>query len=375
MQQNTSYDCAIIGGGLAGLTLAIQLAQANKKVVLFEKEAYPFHKVCGEYIAMESWDFLVRMGVDLSGLNLPRITKLRVSAPDGELLEQELEPGGFGISRFTLDKILVDNAIQLGVQVYTSCKVDAVSFDSTLFTIQSAAHTVRSKLVAGAFGKRSNMDVKLERNFIKNTTEYVAVKYHLSADLPEDTIELHNFKDGYCGISKVDGNRYCLCYLTSSKNLKENQNSIDEMQRKVLMQNPFLKKYLSNITSLYEKPLVISQVNFSQKEAVKDHILMIGDSAGLITPLCGNGMSMALNASKICFGYMLRFLNEEISRSQLEDLYTNEWKKTFGKRVFAGRTIQRFFGNKTLTQVFIRGLKPFPTLVKKLISLTHGETF
>jgi len=51
MQIKTDYDIAIIGGGLAGLSLAILAANANYSVALFEKEAYPFHKVCGEYIS------------------------------------------------------------------------------------------------------------------------------------------------------------------------------------------------------------------------------------------------------------------------------------------------------------------------------------
>ena len=99
------YDCAIAGGGLAGLALSIQLAKQNKKIILFEKETYPFHKVCGEYIAMESWNFLESLGVPLTEMNLPRIKKLRVSSPNGNIIEHSLNPGGFGISRFTLDKI------------------------------------------------------------------------------------------------------------------------------------------------------------------------------------------------------------------------------------------------------------------------------
>ena len=47
MQQH-QYDIAIIGGGLAGLSLAIQGADKGYKTVVFEKEQYPFHKVCGE---------------------------------------------------------------------------------------------------------------------------------------------------------------------------------------------------------------------------------------------------------------------------------------------------------------------------------------
>ena len=57
MYNNEDYDIAVIGGGLAGLSLSIQSAEAGYKTILFEKEHYPFHKVCGEYISNESYEF------------------------------------------------------------------------------------------------------------------------------------------------------------------------------------------------------------------------------------------------------------------------------------------------------------------------------
>src|ERR1017187_9879034 len=93
------FDCAIIGGGLAGLTLAIQLADAGRTVVLFEKEKYPFHKVCGEYISMESYGFLERIGIPLSKMGLPMIDTIKISSPNGNSFTQKLDLGGFGISR------------------------------------------------------------------------------------------------------------------------------------------------------------------------------------------------------------------------------------------------------------------------------------
>src|SRR5436189_4662206 len=65
------YDVAIVGGGLAGLALSVQLAKNSHKIILLEKEQYPFHKVCGEYISLESWNFLVSLGLDLATMNLP----------------------------------------------------------------------------------------------------------------------------------------------------------------------------------------------------------------------------------------------------------------------------------------------------------------
>ena len=86
----TEFDIAIIGGGLAGLSLAIQMNRKGLKVVLFEKETFPFHKVCGEYIAMESWDFLQNLGLPLPELNLPRITDLHISDCNGFMLKHQM---------------------------------------------------------------------------------------------------------------------------------------------------------------------------------------------------------------------------------------------------------------------------------------------
>src|SRR5216117_3214132 len=110
------YDLAIVGGGLAGLALAIQSARAGYQTVLFEKEKYPFHKVCGEYVSLESWDFLEELGVPLSQMNLPIIKRLLVTAANGKQLEQDLPLGGFGISRYKLDAMLAGIARQSGVE-------------------------------------------------------------------------------------------------------------------------------------------------------------------------------------------------------------------------------------------------------------------
>src|SRR5947207_7667295 len=117
MNEDKLYDVAIIGGGLAGLALAIQCAKAGYETILFEKEKYPFHKVCGEYISLESWDFMEELGLPLSEMNLPIIRKLIISAPNGKTLEHMLPLGGFGISRYKLDAMLASIAEKNGVAI------------------------------------------------------------------------------------------------------------------------------------------------------------------------------------------------------------------------------------------------------------------
>ncbi len=379
MDEPILYDVAIIGGGLAGLSLAIQIARENHKVILFEKETYPFHKVCGEYISMESWPFLQRLGIPLEKMELPRITKLQVTAPDGTALNGEMPLGGFGISRYTLDAMLKDLAVNAGATVHENSKVTDVNFDGGAFTLTTGEGNFRSLVCCGSYGKRSNLDVKWKRPFTQNNSrklsQYAGIKYHIETTFPPDTIALHNFKNGYCGISKIEDGKYCLCYLTHTSNLKKNDQSVEKMEEQVLSTNPHLKTIFTGSKKLFPKPVSIAQVSFLHKTQVEDHVLLLGDAAGMITPLCGNGMSMALHAAKIAAGHIESFLHQRTNRRQFEMGYTAEWKKQFSRRLRYGRLIQYFFGRNWITNLFIRVMKKMPRITRWLIRQTHGEPF
>ena len=375
----TDYDIGIIGGGLAGLSLALLAADAGYSVVLFEKETYPFHKVCGEYISLESYDFLMLVGLPLPDWDLPIIKKLQVSDMNGKLYNFSLDPGGFGVSRYTIDNALYHLALQKGVEVHTAEKVNAINFENNIHTIETGKRSVKVTAAAGTYGKRSNLDVKWKRSFIEKKpnklNNYIGVKYHVQTNFPKDVIALHNFKNGYCGISAIEDNKYCLCYLTNAENLAANNNSVEQMQQNVLYKNPLLKKIFSESEFLYDVPEIISQVSFQSKTQVEDHVLLTGDAAGMITPLCGNGMSMAMHSAKLAFNEMNDFLQHKISRVEMETNYTTNWRKKFALRLSTGRTVQRFMGNETSTGVLLKLLSTFPFLSKALIRSTHGKPF
>lgn len=369
METQKQYDLAVVGGGLAGLSLAILQAKAGKRVVLFEKNKYPFHRVCGEYISLESWDFLNYLGLNLEQLNLPIIKKLQVSSPKGTVLSAPLTLGGFGVSRYSLDQKLVEIARKLGVDIQEGTTVKQIEETSSGFEIAADALHISAKMAVGAFGKRSNLDVNWKREFInKNRTslnQFVGVKYHIDFDFAKNTIALHNFKDGYCGISAIEGDKYCLCYMTTKKNLKLAGNSIEQLETQILSKNPYLKNIFQNATKLWDAPEVISQISFEKKLAFYQHIPLAGDASGMIAPLCGNGMSMAFHGALL--------LNESLLSGQSLDDYQLKWNKQFAVRLRAGRIVQRLFGNEITTDLLVRSLRYFPSLTQKIIGLTHGS--
>lgn len=372
------YDVIIIGGGLAGLTSAIELSGKGAKVLLIEKKEYPYHKVCGEYISNEVLPYLRSLGFDPIAFGAADIKRLRLSTPGGKNIYTKLDMGGFGISRYRIDKELCQLAMKNGTEVLMNTRVTDVSFADDQFTVTTNNATYTSRLVIGSYGKRDTLDKKLDREFIQQHTGYTGVKYHIKIDYPADEIGLDNFKDGYCGISKVEGDTYNLCYL-SYRAPKEAFKNIAELEEKVLFKNPVLKSIFKRAIFLWDNPLVITQVSFAPKKLIENHIMMCGDSAGLITPLCGNGMSMAIGAARLLTGLIeeSEILQKEVitshDRQQLEDAYTMLWNKQFKTRLYWGRTIQGFFGNPLLTSIFLNTVHAIPPLERRLIGLTHGE--
>jgi flavin-dependent dehydrogenase len=363
----------IIGGGLAGLVAAIHLSKMELKVVLIEKNEYPKHKVCGEYISNEVVPYFDWLSLSISELNPTSISKLHFSTARGKSIYCDLPLGGFGISRFALDAFLYKKAVENGCEVIQD-NVESIIFENNNFTISTSNNRVlNSEIVIGAFGKRSNLDLKLNRNFIQRKSHWLAVKAHYSGDFPNDLVGLYNFEGGYCGVSKVENNAVNICYLASYETFK-NYKNIEEYQNQVVAKNPHLELILKNYKLLFDKPLTISQISFDKKETVENHILMIGDTAGLIHPLCGNGMAMAIHSAQIISQLIIKYYKGEIkSRTELENNYIKEWSSNFKERLRIGRFLAFLLQKQALSAVLMKILIKFPSLMSIIIKRTHGK--
>ncbi len=368
-------DVAIIGGGLAGLVTALGLANSGLSVIVIEKKSYPFHKVCGEYISNEVLPYLQKLGADPGPLKPATISRFMLSAPSGKTLETALDLGGFGLSRYTLDNFLYRLAQARGVTFKLHTAVQDVLFSGSMFNLKlSDGETVAAPVAVGAYGKRASLDRKLNRAFFQARSPYIGVKYHLRLDFPRDLIALHNFQDGYAGISAVEDNRYCFCYLTTRQNLKQH-GSIAAMEKNVLSKNPLLKQILCESEVLYDQPEVINEITFANKSCLENHLLMCGDAAGMITPLCGNGMAMAIHAGKIATACIGHYFGHGQDRQLLEQRYSQAWKALFSNRLRVGRAVQHLFGSPLLSEAAVGTLKHLPAAVRLLMRHTHGQPF
>lgn len=366
------YDCIIAGGGLAGLSLAMQLSTKGRKVLILEKNSYPFHKVCGEYLSMESYAFLERLGIPLRAMALPRINRLLLTSTDGDEVMTDLDLGGIGISRYVLDEALAKAARAQQVTVKENVKVNGYRHIEDLVTVQTNSGMYTGRILCASFGKHPPGNFHKPGQAAEN---WVGVKYHVRYPFPEDRIALHTFKDGYCGISRIEGGLCCLCYLVNASRLKENGGDISLLEKTILSQNSHLRQIFRQAEFISHTPVTVSNVQFSLRKPVSDKIFYLGDSAGCIAPLSGNGMSMALRASFILSGELNRYFDGRQTLDDSLEQYQRSWIRQFRKRILLGQYLQYLFCKPALTGLFISIMSRLPFLRKRIVRNTHGLPF
>ncbi|EON76002.1 FAD dependent oxidoreductase, putative [Lunatimonas lonarensis] len=360
------HPVVIVGAGLAGLSLAIELSRRGVPVVVLEKDRFPRQKVCGEYISQESERYVNWLGVSTE--SLPHIHTLLLSSRSGRQVTLPLPKGGFGISRWTLDNLLAQIAVDEGVDLRFGVTVRAVEGNRVITASQD---TLEASFVTGAYGRANRLAAQ---RVPAGSSHYVGVKYQVQSDAPADQIEMHIFGGGYCGFSKVEDDRYCLCYLSEAGALKAMGGDIAAFEQKYLYQNPRLRERFSEARVLGER-VTTSQFRFATHGGMHEMQLLTGDAAGFIPPITGNGMSLAFRGAATLAPVLADAWHGKVSGEApylLQERYVNGYLRS---RIRKGVFLQNLLIRQNLFSdtLLFGALRVFPALGRTLAKSASGE--
>lgn len=369
------YDVLVIGGGLAGCAAATLCARDGLRVGLMEKATYPRHKLCGEFLSPEVQDTFAGLGVldEVSGAGAHAIDQAVITAPSGTAFESPLPGTALGLSRYRLDELLFERAQSAGAFGHEGVRVTDVSGSlDDGFKVETSNGPATARVVLGAYGKRGLLDRKLDRPFLNQSSDLVAFKAHFSGVSVPRTIEIHTFPGGYCGVSHVEDDRTNVCWIGRADALKEAGGSPDAMIDASLRRNPRLDDRLSGATRVTDTFYAVSQVSLDDKAAFENDVCMIGDTAGMIAPLCGDGMAMALSSAEIAAPLATDFVQERRSADAFRSAYRSEWSRTFSTRMRLGRFAHAAAMRPTLAAGTVAALRLLPSLGRWLMRRTRG---
>jgi len=372
-----SYDAIVIGGGLAGCSAALQLSRRGHEVLLLEKATFPRHKLCGEFLSPEAQSALRALDVldDVWAAGAQPVDQAQLTGPTGATVEYGLPGTALGLTRYRLDPLLFRQACAGGVDGRTNTKATAVEGDlQDGFEVCADGQSFSARLVLGAYGRRGVLDRTLERSFLDHTTGYVAFKAHYtgpSRALP-DGIEVHAAPGGYCGVGPVEASRANVCWIGRTNALQEAGGTPEAMLAALERHNPALEKRMQPLSRVSERFEAVSQVPLMSKAQFVDDVCMIGDAAGMIAPLCGDGMAMALDSAELVAPLADDFLTGTLSPTAFRTRYRQEWRSTFSRRLRIGRWVHAAAFRSWATTTLLRACQVVPPLARWLIHSTRG---
>lgn len=320
----------VIGAGPAGSTLAALLASRGVSVALYDKEAFPRDKLCGEFLSYDALPVLEPLGVldAIDAAGAPRIDHCRVVG--ARTYEFAFPHPARGVSRLFLDDLLVRTAIQKGATLHT----------------ETVTELPKATVIAGAWGRWGRFDQQLARSFVNVKDRNFGFKRHYTANRPSgaqpptaNRIDLYSFARGYLGVNAIEGGLTNICGLVHASRLEGHKGRWDAFVEQLRAEEPRLEELYARHEPAQAHFLSSEPVIFRARSAVEGGVFMIGDASGVIDPLTGNGMAMAIQSALLAAPRILRLLENPSRRVEIEHEYREAHRAFFAPRIAWSRRV------------------------------------
>lgn len=371
-----TYDAAILGAGVAGISMAGALADRGWNTVLIDKQTFPRHKVCGEFLSPESLKFLVDFRLDqlVRSLHPSEMDRVRLTSADGVSLETPLPGTALGVSRYVLDNALLQHAQKKKVVVQTGVKVTGVFPWERGYRInvrhKHGQETIEARAVIGAWGRSAQSAL---RSNLRSTSHksFIGIKSHFEGMKAEPVVELYFFPGGYLGISPIEGDYFNVSALLTRSAFYDAGKTVLGAIEKAAYLNLKLGQRLADGKSILGTQAAVATVEPSRKQVAWDLVPHIGDAAAVIPPLCGDGMAMALCSSDLCARLAHRFLRGELSLIEWRQQYTTALHREFSRPLWWGGFVEHLLRNPEMSSLLFRLGRFMPGLAYRIVQATR----
>ncbi|REK71378.1 NAD(P)/FAD-dependent oxidoreductase [Paenibacillus paeoniae] len=411
------YDVVVLGGGIAGSVAAKSLAEQGWRTVVLDRQRFPRHKVCGEFLSPESLATLSRLGLleAVQSLSPSVISSTSLYLESGGVIRLPLPGTALGISRYRLDASFHQAAAAAGASIREGATVISVNMEDRDYTItlRSEGHTevLRARAVIAAWGgaglaaggvkgrkepddrqqpddrhwshsQRHEGDVKAARQgrlrSSSRTPDYVGVKMHYEMkDFAPDcvqensAVELYFFRGGYAGVNQVEDGKVNVAALLDRDDIPSKHRSVAGMMEEAACRHPKLHERMAALHAMPATASAVSPVRISMQPVAWNGIPLIGDAICRIPPLCGDGMSMALRSAELCSLYASRYLRGELSLGDWECEYREAIMREFSKPLRWGRLTESLLSSVILSRALPALARLAPKAARGMIQATR----
>lgn len=276
-------DVFVVGGGPAGLAVALAARRRGFSVAVADQSTPPIDKACGEGLMPDSQDAFAELGMSLQGMETAAFKGIKFVRGGREASADFPSGVGYGVRRTLLHEYMVRRATEAGVKLCWGTRVDASQRDVLL--VNGAA--VQARWIVGADGINSRVRrwAGLERG--REHARRIGYRMHFRVRPWSEFVEIYWGRGVQAYVTPVSASEICVALISKRKiaSFAEGLTSF-----------PTLQERLGNAptTSSARGSLTISR---RLHAVARGNVALIGEASGSVDAITGEGLAMAFRQS------------------------------------------------------------------------------
>jgi flavin-dependent dehydrogenase len=354
-----THDVIIVGAGPAGSLAALVLARAGRRVALLDRAAFPRAKVCGNCINPAAWDIWAKLGLTEAYEALPHrdMAGFTLRCENRQLFRQTFEPpqrGPRAVARDLLDDWLRREAEASGAEFFPETTVTGV--DSGSGAVQTARGIFSGRLIFGADGRNSL--VARQSNLMPPPRRCHRVAWQASVPAPpdlDDYVHMHLFDEGYFGYCRYSPAEAVISMVLDSRRTQDPL----RLARRHL---PLLEE---------QNWLRMNPITRAPARTGSGRVWLLGDSARVVEPFTGEGITFALSTGLLAAETAL----EGLARNDLPAAlrrYAQAHRQLYRRRAWVNTLLRWSLTTPSRSVSLLRRVQPRPGLVSFLSHRVHA---
>ena len=352
------FDYAIVGGGPAGLAVAILAAMAGRRAVVIERRDGPVDKACGEGLMPPGVAWLGRMQVEVAVGDAHPFRGIRYV--DGEAVAEAdfVEGPGLGIRRTALSSAMQARAAGLGVEVRQGCEAGAFAVHADHVMLETTRGAVEARWLVGADGLHSQVRKACGFAVSLGPRRRLGVRRHFRISPWSDFVEVH-WSDGVeAYVTPVGPDRVGVAFLWSAnRGQRVDYNAF-------LARFPALRARLGlAVTSPETAARGAGPFDVRVKPIARGRVLLVGDASGYLDAITGEGLSLAFASAAALV---------EATAGEDASAYPRAWARVRRQHIALTRLVLWVADHPSLRRRVIRALAQSPDAFRAFLALNTG---
>jgi geranylgeranyl reductase family protein len=386
---NKIHDVVVVGAGPGGSSAAHYLARQGLDVVLLDEAEFPRDKTCGDGLTPRALWVLKDMGIlEQVETFANRVNGVELHGASGEVMvapipENEHYPNYLLIApRYRLDEVILQRAVKSGAQYQGNTRVRGVEkfrdCAEVLASYKGKEVRFAGRVVILAVGVNLGLLKKLGL-LNRSPSLVLAVRgYYEGVQGLTDRVQAHFGEvplPGYGWVFPLSETRANVglglwkSWAPWIRCPSSAQTAFDHF----LAHNSKVSSMVADAEAVGSVKGFPLRVDFANSKTCDGRILLVGESAGLVSPFTGEGIDFALESGRLA----AKFIHEQFESGDFSNASLAEYDRvlrSYFQRLFVVLSrVRRLYINPLVVNKAIRAANKFPDLNSLLAKIILSE--